>query len=69
MAAAIALFSLTLLGGGLGPVVTGAISDALKATHGVDSLRYALIIMMSVLLITGWAFYIGGRAMPVDLED
>lgn len=69
MAVALALFSLTLFGGGFGPIVTGAISDALSATQGVNSLRYALMMMMSLLLITGVAFYIGGRAMPVDLED
>ena len=48
MAVAITLFCLTLVGGGFGPLVTGAISDALKATQGVDSLRCALMAMMPV---------------------
>jgi MFS family permease len=69
MAVAIALFCLTLIGGGFGPITTGAISDALSPTEGVDSLRYALMVMMSILLLTGWAFYRGGRSMPADLED
>jgi MFS family permease len=69
MAVAITLFFLTLIGGGFGPITTGAISDALRPTQGVDSLRYALMMMMSILLLTGWAFYKGGRSMPADLED
>jgi MFS family permease len=69
MAVAITFFCLTLIGGGFGPITTGAISDALSATQGTDSLRYAMMMMMSVLLITGWAFYAGGRSMPADLED
>jgi MFS family permease len=68
-AIALVLFSATLLGGGFGPLVTGAISDALTAVYGAEGLRYALTLMMTLLLATGGFFYLFGRAMPADLED
>jgi MFS family permease len=68
-AIAVVLFSATLFGGSLGPLVTGAISDALSKVYGADGLRYSLILMMSLLVATGGCFYLFGRAMPVDLED
>jgi MFS family permease len=67
-AIAIVLFSATLIGGGMGPLITGAISDALSAVYGADGLRYSLMIMMPVLVVTGASFYCFGREMPMDLE-
>lgn len=40
-----------LLGLGLGPLLMGTLSDALKASYGADSLRYAAIIGVSLYLI------------------
>jgi predicted MFS family arabinose efflux permease len=40
-----------LLGLGLGPLLMGTLSDALKATYGADSLRYAAIIGVSLYLV------------------
>lgn len=40
-----------LLGLGLGPLLMGTLSDALKASYGVDSLRYAAIIGVSLYLV------------------
>ena len=68
-ALAIVLFSATLIGGGLGPLVSGALSDVLTATYGDAGLRYALLAVMPVLLVTGVFFYAFGRAMPADLEE
>jgi MFS family permease len=68
-AIAIVLFSATLFGGGFGPLVTGAVSDALSATYGAEGLRYSLMSIMPLLLVTGGFFYLFGRAMPADLED
>jgi MFS family permease len=69
MAVALALFAQTFFGGGFGPVVTGAVSDALQVTHGVDGLRYSLMIMMSILVLAGVAFFYGSRAMLADAEE
>jgi predicted MFS family arabinose efflux permease len=40
-----------LLGLGLGPLLMGVLSDALKASYGADSLRYAAIIGVSLYLV------------------
>jgi predicted MFS family arabinose efflux permease len=68
-AIAIVLFSATLFGGGLGPLMTGALSDALSAVYGAAGLRYSLMTMVTVLMLSGIACYGFGRAMPRDLED
>ncbi|MGH2897551.1 MAG: spinster family MFS transporter, partial [Solirubrobacteraceae bacterium] len=41
LAAAILLFIINLIGFGLGPAFVGWLSEALKPTYGVDSIRYA----------------------------
>jgi len=69
MAIAIMLFSATLFGAGVGPLMTGAISDALTARYGVDGLRYALLAVAPLVAATGGCFYLMGRAMPADVED
>lgn len=68
MAIAIIYFSSNLFGSGLGPLVTGGISDALSSSHGVDGLRYALMIVVTVLVAAGYSFYLCGRSMMRDLE-
>lgn len=67
-AVAIVFFSATLIGGGFGPLLTGAFSDALSSIYGTDGLRYALMIMVFFLVASGVCFYQFGRAMPADLE-
>lgn len=67
-AMAIALLGLTtnLIGLGLGPVLIGGLSDALSASFGADSLRYALA---SSVLFLAWAsihMLIGSRSLPDD---
>jgi MFS family permease len=69
MAIAIMLFSATLLGGGFGPLLTGAFSDALSATYGALGLRYSMMIMIPVLMASGILCVGLGRAMPTDIED
>lgn len=69
MAVAVMFFFANLIGFGFGPVLTGAISDALSAVWGVNGLRYALMSVLTVLLVTAWCFYRCGCAMPKDLEE
>jgi MFS family permease len=69
MAVAVMFFFANLIGFGFGPVLTGATSDALSAIWGVNGLRYALMIVLTVLLATSWCFYRCGCAMPKDLEE
>jgi predicted MFS family arabinose efflux permease len=68
-AIAIVLFAATLFGGGFGPLITGALSDALTTQYGTNGLRYSLMCMMSVLMPSAGLFFLFGRAMPADLED
>lgn len=67
-AMAIAVLGLVtnLIGLGLGPVVLGAISDALNPAFGADSLRYALA---SSVLFLAWAaahMLLGSRTYAAD---
>jgi len=68
---AIALLQLSfmLVGAGFGPLVAGALSDLLYSISGESSLRYSLLIMVSVLLPAAAAFYRSGCTLPGDVED
>ncbi len=48
MAAAIFFLIVNLIGGGVGPLLTGWFSDQLEASYGADSLRYALLTLSLV---------------------
>ena len=60
-AAAIFMFMFNLVGMGLGPLVIGMLSDALEPFYGTDSLRYAMSISLSLVLLGGFLFL---RAAP-----
>lgn len=62
--AAIMLFSMNLLGYGLGPPIAGAISDALG---GDEALRYALALMNVVLAWACFHYWLASRTYPADL--
>jgi predicted MFS family arabinose efflux permease len=51
LASSLLVLSVTLIGGGLGPVFTGIVSDALVGGAGDDALRYALVATISMTLI------------------
>jgi MFS family permease len=68
VASAIVLLIINLIGLGLGPLVVGALSDALAPRFGDESLRYAL--MLAVLVITTWAalhYALASRTIEADL--
>lgn len=50
LAVAIILFFANLLGGGFGPLITGAVSDVFTASMGSVGLRYALLSTMAILV-------------------
>ena len=61
-ASAIMLFILNLIALGLGPLTVGILSDLLRPSFGMDSLRYALL---SLSLLNVWAayhYFLAGRA-------
>ena len=57
--AAITLLVINLVGLGLGPLLVGRLSDWLAPTAGEDSLRWALVIVVS---LTPWALFHYWRA-------
>lgn len=54
----LALYSLglTLVGGGLGPLCVGMLSDALVPAFGVESLRWALVCVMAAFALAAVAY-------------
>ena len=59
MWAAVTLLVINLIGLGVGPLLIGVISDALKPSLGAESLRWAMVIVVSV---TPWAIFHYWRA-------
>lgn len=57
-----------LIGLGLGPVLTGVLSQALQHTFGVDSLRYALALMSPWFFVCGWLVWRGSKTAARDVE-
>ena len=53
-----------IVGNGLGPILTGWLSDVLNASLGGDGLRYAMLSMVSMLLVGIFAFFRAMRAYP-----
>jgi MFS family permease len=67
-AAAVLLFVINIIGLSLGPLLTGALSDALEPRLGDDSLRYALLIVSLALAWSAFHFHRAGRTLVADLE-
>jgi MFS family permease len=68
MASSILLFILNLIGMGLGPSVTGIISDLLAATPvGAESLRWALLIVLSFNVASTGFYILAGRYLREDM--
>jgi MFS family permease len=67
-AAAVLLFVVNIIGLAMGPAITGLISDALEPTYGVESLRYALLIVSIVLVGSGLHFWRAARFIDADLR-
>jgi MFS family permease len=63
------LFFGNLLGFGLGPWATGWLSDLFSASHGATGLRYALMIIMALVLPSGLITLAAARHIIADTED
>ena len=69
MASAVLFFVLNLIGLGLGPMLTGFVSDALTPAYGVDGLRYAMAITVLVNLWCAVHYYLCSRTIKQDFEN
>jgi MFS family permease len=69
LAVAILFFFANLIGLGLGPVITGALSDAFTAAYGPVGLRYALMIALAILIPAGMTMWAVSTTIDHDVED
>jgi predicted MFS family arabinose efflux permease len=68
LGAAIYLFIVNLIGGGLGPLLVGTLSDHLRPQLGAQSLRWSLASMAVFWVLSAWFFYRTGRTLARDLD-
>ena len=68
VATSLLLFIQTLIGNGIGPSVTGLISDRLAPSFHQDSLRYALVAIGVVNVWAALHYVLGSRTLRRDLE-
>lgn len=61
-------FFANLVGSGLGPLLSGVMSDALRPIFGIDSLRYALVLMAPWYLWCGWHVWLASKTVLRDIE-
>jgi hypothetical protein len=69
VASAVLLFIINLIGLGAGPQFVGLLSDWLRPTFGVESIRYALLYV--VLAGSAWSavhYVLGARTLRRDLQ-
>ncbi len=69
LASAILFFVLNLVGLGLGPLVTGMVSDLLAPRFGSQSLRYALALMSIVYIWSTFHYLMAARTIREDLAN
>ncbi len=69
MAAAALLFSINLIGLGLGPLMVGGVSDLLLDSLGNESLRYALLIIIPAAVWSAVHYWYGARTLHADMES
>ena len=68
VASAVLLLVVNVLGLGVGPLVTGIVSDRLAPYAGVEAMRYSLLIVsVAVLPVAAWCFLRAGDSIESDL--
>ena len=68
LAAAVVSMTINLAGIGLGPLVAGVLSDALRPRFGEESIRYALLVTALASLWAAAHFVLAGRRLRQELE-
>jgi MFS family permease len=68
MAVALVFFFANLIGLGLGPVITGLLSDWFTQSYGAVGLRYALLIALLMLIPAGMVLWRAARYVEDEAE-
>jgi hypothetical protein len=58
-----------LVGGGLGPLAIGLLSDRLRQPFGTESLRYSLALMTALILWGALHLYLASKHLRDEFED
>ncbi len=69
IAASVLLFIQTIIGLGLGPLLTGVISDALVPSFGARALGYALVLVGLVNLWSGLHYWLAAKTVRRDIAE
>ena len=67
LTSAILFFVLNMIGLGLGPLMTGLVSDLLRSAYGPDALRYSMLITTQVTLLAIAMFALAAKHLSADL--
>jgi MFS family permease len=67
LAAAVHLFTVNAIGLGLGPLVVGALNDALRASHGAGAIRYTMLLASTSHLAVCAILLFAARHVRSDL--
>ena len=69
LTSAILFFVLNIIGLGLGPLMTGLLSDTFEPSFGSNSLRYAMLVTSLFGTLGMLMFFIASRKLPFDLSS
>lgn len=69
LAAAFLLFSLNVIGGGLGPFLVGVLSDTFEPSLGRESLRYAMLALTVPIVLSAIFYFLAATRLRRDLAD
>ena len=69
VASSLVLLIINIIGLAMGSPITGFISDLLEPNLGVESMRYSLLIVSSVMLpLAAWCYFQAGNFIEQDLQ-
>jgi MFS family permease len=68
-ATALMVFTINLIGAGVGPLLLGALSNHLTAEYGEESLRYAFYSLVPLYGAATLGFALMSSRVKADLED
>src|SRR5262249_46205677 len=69
MAIALLFTAANLIGFGLGPLIAGALSDALRSRFGDESLRYSLLLLTPGYFWAAWHVWRASKTVQHDIDS